>query len=240
MFQAIDRAQIRDFDGFYHKIVEDIKASIVDGTLKTGMKLPSERDLAAQFGVSRVPVREALKTLEFMGIVQHIRGNGVYIRSVDIHDLLQHIEFAVQNDSDDIKQTLNELFEVREAIEVKAAQLAAAHRTEKDLQILRNAVFAMECDIKANRNHKQSSMDFHSGIIDAAQNKILSSINKTLLNLLWLSRQKSAEISGRGPIALEFHRKLFKAIQDKNTSSAGELMKEHLGQAKRALSCNKE
>lgn len=235
MFAEINRRKIQGFDGFYHKIVEDIKKLIVQGSLKAGMKLPSERVLAEQFGVSRVPVREALKTLEFMGIVQHVRGDGVYIRSVQIHDLLQHVEFAVQDNTADIQQTLEELFEVREAIEVKAAQLAAIRRTEKDLQILQNAVFAMENDVKMHRNHKQSSMDFHSGIINASQNKILCRINEALINLHWLSRQKSAEEGGRGSIALDFHSKLLEAIRQKDALSAGILMKEHLLQAKQAL-----
>lgn len=238
MFQTIDRVKIQGSDGLYRKIVEDIKGLVVEGKLKAGEKLPSERELAEQFGVSRVPVREALKTLEFMGIVQYVRGDGVYVRTVNTHDLLQHVEFAVQDNAEDVYRTLEELFEVREAIEIKASQLAAVRRTEQDLEILQDAVLDMERDVQIGRNHKQSSMDFHTGIIKASKNKILCRINEALLDLHWLSRQKSAETGGRGPIALDFHRKLLQAIHDKDADTAGELMQEHLRQAGRALGCS--
>lgn len=237
MFQAINRVKIQSSDGLYRKIVEEIKGLVVEGKLRAGEKLPSERELADQFAVSRVPVREALKTLEFMGIVQHVRGEGVYVRTVNIHDLLRHVEFAVLDNEEDVHQTLEELFEVREAIEIKAARLAAVRRTEQDLEILQNAVWDMERDVQLGRNHKQSSLDFHTGIIRASKNKMLCRINEALLDLHWLSRQKSAEVGGRGTISLEFHRKLLQAIRKEDVGMAGMLMQEHLRQAGKALGC---
>jgi GntR family transcriptional repressor for pyruvate dehydrogenase complex len=237
MFQMIDRLKIQNSNGLYKKIVDEIRGMVVEGKLKAGEKLPSERELADQFGVSRVPVREALKTLEFMGIVQYVRGDGIYVHTVNTHDLLQNIEFAIQ-DNEDVHKILEELFEVREAIEIKATQLAAVRRTEQDLEILQEAVWDMERDVQMRRNHKQSSLDFHTGIIKASKNKILCRINEALLDLHKLSRQKSAEAGGRGPIALDYHRKLLQAIRDKDADKAGNIMCQHLHYAGKALGCN--
>lgn len=234
MFQTLDRLNVQSAHGLYRKIVEQIREMVIEGKLRAGEKLPSERDLADQFGVSRVPVREALKTLEFLGIVQYVRGDGVYIRAVNARDVLQNVEFAVQ-DNEDLHKTLEELFEVRESIEVKAAQLAAKRRTEEDLEMLQAAVFDMERDVQLGRNHKQSSLDFHNGIIRASKNKLLCRVNEALLNLHQLWRQKSADAGGRGPIALDYHRRLVQAIRANDADTAGKLMCQHLRSAGKAV-----
>ncbi|HWR31396.1 MAG TPA: winged helix-turn-helix domain-containing protein, partial [Negativicutes bacterium] len=77
--QPINRDGNNETDALYMQIVERIRQWILKGQLKDGDLLPSERDLAQMFDVSRVPVREALKVLEFLGAVKHVRGKGVYV-----------------------------------------------------------------------------------------------------------------------------------------------------------------
>lgn len=219
--------------GLYQQIAEQLRQSVVRGEFKVGEKLPSERELANLFGVSRIPVREALKTLEFMGIVEHVRGEGVYVRTLSMRDLLAHVEFAVQDDNE--RQILTDLFEVRESIEVKAAQLAALRRTEQDIEAIQTAVLNMERDVQLRRNHKQSSLEFHNAIFQASKNAVLCRINEVLLDLQRLSRQKSSEVTGRDRVSLAYHQKILAMICEQNAGQAAKFMLEHLQYTRKSL-----
>lgn len=117
----MNKLNIKGDDSLFHQVIDNIRNLVLNGNLKVGDKLPLESDLAELYGVSRVPIREALKTLEFLEIIQSVRGDGVYIQNIQAKNLLENIEFAVQDDSD----LLRDLFEVKTAIEVKATQFAA-------------------------------------------------------------------------------------------------------------------
>ena len=81
MYKPIARASEAQSVRLYEIIIKRVKDMIIEGKLKVGDKLPSERELAEMFQVSRVPVREALKIMEFMEIIQYIPGDGVYLQA---------------------------------------------------------------------------------------------------------------------------------------------------------------
>lgn len=226
MFRALDKTN--GGTSLYHQVIENIRNLVVESKLKPGEKLPSERDLAEMYGVSRVPVREALKTLEFLGIVQSIRGDGVYIQKIQARDLLDNVAFAVQENENDL---LQELFEARVAIEVKAAQLAAIRRTEENLEEMLESVLDMERDLLLNRDAAISSYKFHLAIMKASQNRVLYRIYDNLSEMLKLSRKKSLSIKGHSVVALDFHKQLLNEIRNQNAENAGTLMMKHLQEA---------
>lgn len=232
MFYPLERLSNRENGSLYHQVVDNIRNLVLNGQLKTGEKLPSERELAEMYGVSRVPVREALKTLEFLGIVQSIRGDGVYVQKIQVGDLLNKIDFAVQDGETDM---LLELFEAREAIEVKAVQLAALRRTDQDIEEMQEAVFDMERDLLLNRDASFSSYKFHLGIVKASHNRVIYRIHDSLSDLLKLSRKKSLGVKGRSGVALDFHKQLLQKICEQNAVEAGALMMEHLHNASLAI-----
>lgn len=230
MFRTLDKTT--GGNSLYHQVIENIRKLVMESKLKAGEKLPSERDLAEMYGVSRVPVREALKTLEFLGIVQSVRGDGVYIQKIQAHDLLDNVAFAVQENESDL---LQELFEARVAIEVKAAQLAATRRTEENLEEMLEAVLDMERDLLLNRDAAISSYQFHLAIIKASQNRVLYRIHDNLSEMLKLSRRKSLSIKGHSVVALDFHKQLLNEIRNQNAENAGTLMMKHLQEARYLL-----
>jgi len=232
MFQPLNRLQSQGPASLYHQVIDSIRDLVLTGQLKVGEKLPSERELAERYGVSRVPVREALKTLEFMGIVHTIRGDGMYIRQIQARNLLENIEFAVQ---DDVNDMLLELFEAREAIEVKAARLAALRRTDEDLEEMQEAIMDMERDLLLQRDASMSSYKFHVAIIKASQNRVIYRIHDSLSEFLKISRKKSLGVKGRSEIALNFHKQLLQKIREKNVEEAGILMALHLQHASQAI-----
>ena len=105
----------------YIQVLEKIRLWILKGYIKEGEYLPSEREIAALFDVSRMPVTQALKILEFLGVVRFIRGKGFCVKSINLHNIIKCIGFMVMSEENDI----TDIQEAREGIEVQAASLAA-------------------------------------------------------------------------------------------------------------------
>jgi GntR family transcriptional repressor for pyruvate dehydrogenase complex len=211
-------------EALYTQIIGRIRMWIIKGYLKEGDALPSERALAEMFEVSRMPVSQALRILEFLGVVQHIRGKGVCVKKIDIHHILNNIGFLML----DPQRGLYDLFEAREAIEVHAARLAAERRTIEDLDAMEDALLEMERNIAMKKDVMNASIRFHSALIVASGNDILIKINDFLMELLRYSRQESLKETSQQDIALSHHKGIFQAIKDRNVVQTGIAMQEHI------------
>jgi GntR family transcriptional repressor for pyruvate dehydrogenase complex len=222
--QELNKLMDKSSEVLYAQIVERIRVWIIKGYLKEGDTLPSERELAQMFDVSRMPVSQALKILEFLGVVQHIRGKGVCVKKIDMHQLLNNIGFLML----DPQRGLPDLFEARRAIEVHAAKLASQRRTKEDLDAMEDALLEMERNIVMQKSVDKASMRFHSALIAAADNDVLVKVNDFLAELLMYSRQKSLKDVSRQDVAVTYHKRIFQAILEQNETQAGSAMDEHL------------
>jgi len=185
--KELNKLADKNSEALYIQIIGRIRMWIIKGHLKEGDALPSERVLAEMFDVSRMPVSQALRILEFLGVVQHIRGKGVCVKKIDIHHILNNIGFLML----DPQRGLHDLFEAREAIEVQAARLAAERRTTEDLDAMEDALLEMERNIAMRKDVMNASIRFHTALIMASGNDILIKINEFLMELLRYSRQES-------------------------------------------------
>jgi GntR family transcriptional regulator, transcriptional repressor for pyruvate dehydrogenase complex len=222
--RALNKLVEKNTDALYTQIIGRIRMWIIKGYLKEGDTLPSERVLAEMFEVSRMPVSQALKILEFLGVVRHVRGKGVCVKKIDIHHILNNIGFLML----DPQRGLHDLFEAREAIEVKAARLAALRRTKEDLEAMEDALLEMERNIVMKRDVLNASIRFHSALIAASGNDILIKINEFLMEVLRYSRQESLKETSQQDIALGHHKKIFKAIKDQDADQTATAMQEHI------------
>lgn len=222
--KELNKLMDKSSEMLYTQIVERIRMWIIKGYLKDGDTLPSERDLAQMFDVSRMPVSQALKILEFLGVVQHVRGKGVCVKKIDMHQLLNNIGFLML----DPQRGLLDLFEARRAIEVHAAKLASQRRTKVDLDAMEDALLEMERNIVMQKSVDKASMRFHSALIGAADNEVLVKVNDFLAELLAYSRQKSLKDASRQDSAVTYHKRIFQAILEQNETQAGSAMDEHL------------
>ncbi len=204
---------------YYEKIIASISDMIASEELKPGDLLPSERELAEQFQLSRVPVREALKILEFLGVIKYIPGKGMQVQRIEIPSLLSKMFFGINATYDTIRQ----LFEIRLLIEPYAAAQAALCATPEDLKKIYGALTVNETDSPSNL-----SMNFHQAIIAASHNQLLSEIYKFLYTLLELSRRSSDLNSRYNNSPLRFHLDIYTAIREGNSAAAEKLMREHL------------
>lgn len=197
---------------------------LIDDRLKPGDKLPSERELAEQFKTSRVPVREALKVLEFLGIVENINGDGMYIRTIDIPPLLHKIFFAFKITDEAIK----ELFSIRILLECYAVRLAAKLRTEEDLNNMKKAIDDMDDAVAKHKIPFKASLDFHLTVVQASKNSILVSIYQFLTGLLSQSRERTLKNYDDQSYSLGFHQQIYQMIFQQDSNKAEKYMREHL------------
>jgi GntR family transcriptional regulator, transcriptional repressor for pyruvate dehydrogenase complex len=222
--QELNKLMDKTSETLYTQIVERIRMWLIKGYLKEGDTLPSERELAQMFDVSRMPVSQALKILEFLGVVQHVRGKGVCVKKINIHHILNNIGFLIL----DPQRGLHDLYEAREAIEIQAARLAAQRRTQEELDVMEDALLEMERNIVMKKDVKDASLRFHSALIVAAGNDVLIKVNEFLMELLKYSRQESLKEVSRQDVALTYHKRIFQAIKNYDGEIASIAMQEHL------------
>jgi len=224
MFHPIHKKKSDRPTCYYEIIIQNINEMIINGTLKDGDKLPSERELADMFHTSRVPVREAIKILEFLGIVDIIDGEGTFISSIEIPSLMDKIFFGFKVDH----KTLPDLFEIRVLLEGYAAGRAAKRRQDEDLVKMRKSIEDMSNAQLFTKELFQASKDFHLAVVSAAQNSVLNDIYQFLSELVEMSRQKTLEEQSQLNIAVDYHQQIYTMIRDQNEEKAECLMKEHL------------
>jgi len=215
-------------DILYSQIVEQIRLWICEGKVKEGDMLPSERELAKTFNVSRIPVREALKILEYLGVVEYIRGKGVRVKLIDIGQVLNNISFLITNPISHFKN----IFEVREVIESQAAGFAALRRTQNDLDKMEESLLRMERSILRNDDVTDASIEFHNAVVEATHNEVMIKVNNFLKDLLRYSRQETLKDENRRCASLSHHKVIFKEIKQQNTAGAIEALRAHLAEIK--------
>ena len=153
--------------------IEQIKSMIVNGDLKPGDRLPPEKELAERLGLSRSSLREAIKALVFIRLLDVKQGDGTYVTSLEPRFLLEALSFALDIHDD---SSVLEIFEVRRILESHATGLAAKKATPEDIQALR----AESAQVAAHSNNRELLVEhdvrFHQMISELAGNEYMSSL----------------------------------------------------------------
>lgn len=219
-FEKLSRENLSD------QIVRQIKAMIESELIKPGERLPSERELAQLLNVSRLPLREALKSLQQINVLE-VRQNGYFIRGLESSNLLDFFNDAVDNHN-----LLAELKEARSVLELGSVELACMHRTEEDIQKMEDSLRKMDMVIMTgSKDVMVFSMEFHNNIVAASGNRLFIAIMACMSSVLYEGRKKSMEIDNRYSLAVEEHRKILQAIIERDAETAKKLMKNHLDTA---------
>lgn len=210
------------------RIVAQIRDLISSGKLKPGDKLPSERELSARLNVSRVSLREAIKTLAAMGLVEVKRGQGVFIIEANIETVISQFAGMLVFKKDEVLQ----LFEVRKTLEVQAARWASERarpeEIDKLMQLVNEAkshVRGSAVDYEVARRH---DVLFHETIIEASQNIVLIRVMNSLLDIFEESRAKTLAIPGRAAKSIFDHERIAMAISRRDPEKASFEMYQHI------------
>ena len=206
------------------QIIAQIKDMIERGELKPGDKLPSERELAVKWGVSRLPIREALKTLQFIKVLEGKQGEGYIVRSLDNVRLLDLIE-----ETSEFGKIMEDYKEVRLILEVKAVEVACVRRNERDLQKMALALEEMEKELQADPDGGvRGSLLFHDAVLKGSHNKLIQSIYYFYNEIVYEGRLRAKEIPGGYKESLQAHKAIYEAIRDRDIIAATNLMKNHI------------
>jgi GntR family transcriptional repressor for pyruvate dehydrogenase complex len=206
-------------------IMRQIRNLVAGGTLKAGDRLPPERELASQFGVGRGHVREALRKLEFYGVLRTFPQSGSIVASLGAGSLERLISNLLDLDRDDITA----LTETRGILELHAAQLAAQRASKADVADIEGALEAFRVEVEEGHAAVEEDLLFHLAIAKAAQNPVMTSLIGLMTpDIIRLHKVSRVCEAGRAKLALQEHIKIFRAIAAKDARAATRAMSEHM------------
>jgi GntR family transcriptional regulator, transcriptional repressor for pyruvate dehydrogenase complex len=208
-----------------------IKALIVSGDLGSGDALPAERDLAVRLGISRPSVREAIRVLTAMNVVEPRHGGGTYVTSLDPRLLARPINFLLQIEP----RTFLHLFEVRQVLEVAAARLAAPKMTDELVAELQELSDAAAAALRSPARYSELDFELHTKIIEATGNPIYLSLYESIADLLLESRRRTVRTPGVRHQAHDDHRAIVAALRDRDPEGAARAMQKHLEGMRKVL-----
>jgi len=213
----------------YEEVAARLREEIQDRVLPTGARLPNEVVLAEQFGVSRATLREALRLLAAQNLIRTAKGAGggsyVTVPSADNVSESLRSGLGLLTAAEDV--TLEELLEVRELLEVPAAEIAARRRGDEHVDRLRAAIPGEPLQLGTQEQFVYNA-DFHSIVIEACGNTLLTIAAQPIFGVLQTHLARS-RLGRKFHIAInEHHREIADAIDEGNERAAREQMYEHL------------
>jgi GntR family transcriptional repressor for pyruvate dehydrogenase complex len=208
----------------YHEIVDQIKELIAEGRIKPGDRLPPERELAELFQASRNSVRDAIRVLEQMGLIESRQGNGTYVRTLSADELTEPLALCLLQSRTQMK----ELWEVRRIVEPALAESAAAHITEEELVELELILEMQQRKVQAGFIALEEDAAFHYGIAEAARNGVMMRVMDTLVDLLRQSRERSLQQRDRPAFSHAGHVRILSALRRRDPAAARAEMLQHL------------
>lgn len=219
----------------YEDIAEEIVNQIRQGNFRPGDQLPGERELAGMLGVNRTTLREALRVLEFMRVVDKRVGEGVFVRDLNKDSSIELLIFRILNEEGLDAESLSSACEAATYLEVATAKLAALRATPEEVRELRAVVEKMETRVKDGAEFTEMDHDFHLIIGRLSKNPLLSSIVSTV----WIIVKRYAGAFHQNVEwrrwSIEGHRAIVEAIASGDGGNAGIAMERHLQEAFRIL-----
>ena len=210
----------------YEDIVEQIRTLIEVGRLKRGDQLPTERELGETLKVSRATVREAIRTLESLKLVQSRQGNGTYVLASSEEALVQPLAAALFHEKDDIL----DIFFIRKIIEPHVAMLAAENTTLEEINEMEAILKKQAEQITSGMNSTVTDTDFHTLLARMAKNRVLARLLLALFDLLEQTREQYLQNEERVKKSLKGHEAVFSAIKKGDCGAARRAMLRHLEQ----------
>ncbi len=209
------------------RLSEDVAKRIEQLILEksaVGDKLPPERELAERFGVSRSSVRDAVRTLELMGLVERRQGSGTVVRDLSAESLINPLASMLVRK----RKLVGELLDVRKIIEPPLAARAALHASADEVAELEEILARQERKLERGEVAIEEDSEFHYGIAMAADNSVVLHVLDVLMDLLRETRERSLQVAGRPQKSLAGHRRILAAIRRHDAAAAETAMRRHI------------
>ncbi|MFD6517939.1 FadR/GntR family transcriptional regulator [Rhodococcus sp. NPDC060176] len=205
----------------YEVIVEQLCDHIATRNMQPGERLPPERELAGQLGVSRASLSQAFVALEVQGILSVRHGDGAVL-------VRRPVEGTVIRALREHADRLPDVIEAREALEVKLAELAASRRSDDEMTAIDRALWVMASEITEGDRGVSGDELFHNAITEAAHSPLLARLMSEIAGLIRETRIESLSQSGRPKASLGGHRRIAEAVRQRDSMAAGRAMAEHI------------
>lgn len=206
------------------RIAARLVSLITERQLRPGDKLPPERDLAAAMEVSRASLREALRALAMVNIVEIRQGSGTYVTSLKPELLVEHLDFVFALDD----STFAELLEARQILEPGIAAAAACRATDEELAQMRACLDRATAGVDDPDAFLAADLELHEIITASARNQIISRFMASLTRLGMASRSRTVALPGVRNQALRDHQAVLDALLRRDGAAAANIMRQHL------------
>ncbi|CAM4018189.1 FadR family transcriptional regulator [Paenibacillus alkaliterrae] len=212
------------------KIVSDnLRQYIIEKKLKTGEKLPAERELAKMMEVSRVMIREALRSLESTGIIVIRHGEGAFVNTNDSSVILNHLLYFWKLNND----KMNELLELRHVLEKAAIEQIILSAKVDHLKELENIIDRMK-ETSDTKKFQEYDIEFHSCLIKATENDLFAQLTDIIAEYFSSISHSQMDQAERNKTVNE-HQLIVEAVKQKNKQLALQILKEHLEYSKKYI-----
>lgn len=209
------------------QVFDQMQGLLIDGTWRTGDKLPSENELSETFGVSRMTIRQAMQKLKALGLIETRTGSGSYVREINPEDSLQDLIPLMYIGG----PSQRHVFQFREMIESESVRLATPLTDEKSLQKLQRILDKMKKAAESDDGKAFSEYDlkYHMAIVKLTGNPLMVKAYEILQNVLEESMVSVIEKMKYSP-GLGFHARILDAMKKKDAALAEQLMRDHIRQ----------
>jgi len=213
------------------RIVENLINLIKQQKLKNGDKLPSERQLCEKIGVSRPILREALKALQVMNIIDIRQGAGAYIRKLEPEDIIEHLDIVFHLDS----SLYHDLYEARRVLEAAIAGMAALNIKGSEIEAIEENFRRAADSMEDEASFLERDLELHHLIMKAAGNRIIPVFMQSIDQLsLLLRKQTNARINIRHT-TMRDHEQIINALKSHDPEKAAQAMGQHITNVEKAF-----
>jgi len=223
-------------EGLAEQVVEQLQALVVDRHLRSGDRLPGERELCEQFGVSRTVIREASRILAQRGIVTIEPGRGTFVSLPDQTNIALAIELYARAHHIPLQRVV----QVRQALEPEIARIAAEHATAEQVERLARCIDIMDHTLDDPAAYNAADQEFHSILAEATGNELFTALTGVIVNLAQQTRRAMFGVEGAPFRGQEYHKLVLQRIRERDGAGAGQAMRQHLQQVDRDVAAAEE
>jgi len=216
-FEVIRRSKV------YEEVARQLERMILS-KLHPGDKLPSERELAEMLGVSRSSIRDAIRSLELMGMVEPRQGAGTVVREISSDSLVNPLANALRHKL----ELVSEFLDFRRMLEPPLAARAATHASDEEIAEMEEILRRQDAKLSRGELAVEEDSEFHYAIAMASGNSVVLKVLDVLMDLLRDTRERSLQREGRPQKSLGGHRKILAAIKKRDAEAAKAAMRRHI------------
>ena len=216
-FEAIRRNKV------YEEVARQIERLILK-KLQPGDKLPSERELAETLGVSRGSIRDAIRSLELLGLVEPRQGAGTIVREITADALVNPLANMLVRQ----REHVAELLDFRKMLEPPLAGRAAMHASPDEISEMEEILRRQEAKLSKGEVAVGEDSDFHYSVALASGNGVVLKLLDVLMDLLRETRERSLQVAGRPQKSLAGHKRILAAIKRGDAEAAKAAMRRHI------------